>query len=343
MSNAIGVAHVDGAYDLPNDGNQFTNGANRISALGFPVLKVYCTGAYLTDYPLQTAWSSVPTNLSELVQTTQFVDAFALFQKIVLTTFTFANGTTNWWRVDPSNAKMQAEYTEIYNLAVYLLTTYDGTGKEFIFQNWEGDWAFMDSTTVDTYVPRKMVDYYAAFLGKRQQAVRDARRDTQSDCSVRMAFEANRVLDARNMPHLRRILRDIAPRLQPDVISYSAYDSTIVEQGGWGATYAAWLASTTPVFQKALREIQLAFPGVPIQIGEFGYPENEAPVGRNCGDMVTATHTLFANQVTENRGNFLFWEIFDNEEISPGVPRGFFIVKPDNTVSDSGLAMQALV
>lgn len=331
----IGSAHVAGDYNVPNDGQQFTNGCNEIFTRGFTVLKIYATGAYLTDYPLQSAWSSVPTNLSQLVATTQYATQIARFSKVVFTAFTFANGTTNWWRVDPSNAKMAAEYTEIYNLAVYLLTTYNGQGKEFILQNWEGDWAFMDSTTVDTYVPRKMVDYYAAFLGTRQRAIQDARRDTASDCTILHAYEANRALDARELPHLRRILKDIAPRIQPDIISYSAYDSTIVEQGGWGASYAAWLAATTPVFQKALRQIQLCFPGVPIQIGEFGYPETEAPVGRNCGDMCTATYAIF--QPITGARNFIYWEVFDNE-----APRGYYIVKSDGSTSDSGLAMEAL-
>lgn len=341
MTNRIGSANVAGKYDVPNDGQQFKNGADQIFAKGLPVLKVYCTKDYLTDYPLQSSWSLVPTTLAQLCATTQFIAEFAKFQKIVMTCFTFANGTTNWWRVDPSNAKLTAEYTEMKALAVYLLTTYNGTGKEFVFQNWEGDWAFMDSFTVDTYVPRKMVDYYAAFLGARQRAITDARRQVDSDCTVLMAFEANRVLDARLSPHLRRVLKDIAPRLQPDVISYSAYDSTIVEQGGFGASLAAWQAATTPVFQKALRQISLMFPGVPVQIGEFGYPENQAPVGRNCGDMVTVTYNLFAS--TPHAQNFIYWQVFDNEEISPGVPRGFYIIKPDGSTSDSGAALAALV
>lgn len=343
MSPSVGVAHVAGKYTVPSgNGLQVADGCDAIFTPGFHTLKAYLTSAYLTDYQLQSAWSSTPTNLTQLAQTTQFATQFARnWECIILTCFTFANGTTNWWHSDVSVAKYQAEYTEMYNLAVYLLTTYNGTGKKFVFQNWEGDWAFMDSFTVDTHVNEWIVHQYSAFLGCRQRAIQDARRTTQSDCQVLMAFEANRVLDARQLPHLRRILRDIAPRIQPDLISYSAYDSTIVEQGGFGASYAAWLAATTPVFTKALQSIALAFPGVPMQIGEFGYPENEAPGGRNCGTMVTATYNIAAQFPLMK--HFIFWQIFDNEEISPGVPRGFYVVKPDGTTSDSGLALEALL
>jgi len=340
----IGIAHVAGDYTFPSgSGTQFSDGCDAIFTPGFRTLKVYLTGAYLTDYPLQTVWSSVPTNLSQLAATTQFATQFARdWEQIVLTTFTFVNGTTNWWRADVSVAKMQAEYTEMYNLASYLLTTYNGTGKKFIFQNWEGDWAFMDSFSPDTHVNEWLVHNYVAFLGTRQRAIRDARRAINSDVQIQMAFETNRVLDARQSPHMRRILRDIAPRIQPDIISYSAYDSTIVQQGVWGASYAAWLAATTPTFTKALQSIATTFPGVPISIGEFGYPENEAPIGRNCGDMVTATYNL-AVATGLNIKHFIFWEVFDNEEISPGVPRGFFTVKPGGVVSDSGVALAALL
>lgn len=339
MSNPVGSAHVAGDYNYPNDGLQFINGCQAILSRGFPVLKIYATPDYVTDYPFQVAWSSVPTNLSQLVQTTQYASQLALFQKIVITAFTFANGTTNWWHTDVSTAKMAAEYTEMYNLAAYLLSTYNGQGKEFILQNWEGDWAFMDSTNPETHVNEWVVHNYVAYLGTRQRAIRDARAAVQSDCQISMAFEANRVLDARNMPSARRILRDIAPRIQPDLISYSAYDSTIVQQGSWGSSQANWLVNTTPVFTKALRELQLAFPGVPIQIGEFGYPENEAPVGYNCGDMCVSTWQIWMNAVVAAvRKNFLFWEVFDNE-----VPRGFKMVNPDGTTTQSGTGMMSLI
>ena len=340
----IGVAHVAGKYTVPSgSGTQFADGSSAILTAGYPTLKIYCTGSYLTDYPLQSSWSSVPTTCKQLAQTTQFATELAKdWHTVIMTTFSFANGPFNWWRSDIDVAKLNAEYTELYDLACYLLSTYNGTGRRFVFQNWEGDWAFMDAFTPDTYVDRKMVDRYVAFHGARKRAILQARRDTPSDCSVLFAFECNRVVDMRLYPHRRRILRDIAPRIQPDVISYSAYDGTIVDQGSWGANYAAWNAATTPVFRKALRSIALAFPGVPIQIGEFGYPEGpEKPFGRDIGAMVTRTYEI-ASEVGA-LVDFIYWEVFDNEEYSPGVPRGFYVVKPDGTTSAAGTALEALL
>jgi hypothetical protein len=332
-----GAAHVQGLYNYPDDGNQFANGCDSIWNREQRLLKVYLTGDYLTNYPKQNSWSSVPTNLTQLAQTTQFATQLARnWHTVVLTTFTFANGGTNWWRTNPSAAKMQAEYDEIYNLAVHLLTTYNGTGRRFVLQNWEGDWAFMDAFVADTYVPEYQIARYAAFLGKRQAAVAAARAATSSDCTIQMAVEVNRVLDSRLYPHRRRILTDLAKRITPDVISYSAYDSTIVDQGSWGASYYAWRTATVPAFTRALRAIKAAFPNTPIQVGEFGYPENEIPYGIDyIANMIQDTNDV---ALSEGVQNFIFWQVFDNEVGGggPGTYRGYWFVKPDGTLSVSG-------
>lgn len=339
----IGVAHAAGKYTWPAaSGTQFLDGCNAVYSAGFRTMKFYCASSYLTDYPGETAWSSTPTSLTQLAQTTEMAAGLGMgWHTVILTCFTFANGTTNWWRAQPTSAAMAAEYTEIYNLVVHLRTTYNGTGRRFVIQNWEGDWAFMDAFVAETYVAREMADRYVSFLGTRRRAIHDAVRATASDVQVLFSYEANRVVEARTKPHLRRVLRDIAARVQPDVISYSAYDSTIDTSVGFGANYAAWAAFTLPLFAKALRQLQLAFPGVPIQIGEFGFPEGaELPGGRSVEPMINALHAIaLAAGVVE----FIYWQWADNEETSPGVPRGFYVVKPDGALSGAGTALAALL
>ncbi len=311
-----------------------------IEASGSPCIKVYCGVDYLTDFPLES-WSSTPTTAKAVAQTSEMATLLGRsWHTVVLTVFTFANGSTNWWRVNPTAAKLLAEYTEIRDLAEHLLTTFNGTGRRFVIQNWEGDWAFMDTFTPETYVARQIADRYVAFLGARRRAIEDARKAIASDCQVLFSFEANRVIEARTKPHLRRVLRDIAPRIQPDVVSYSAYDSTIDTSIGFGSSYSEWAAFTLPLFARALRQLQLAFPGVPIQVGEFGFPEVQAVgIGRDIVPMINALHSIAsAAGVTD----FIYWQAFDNEELLPGVPRGFYTVKPDGSTSMAGAAMAAL-
>lgn len=343
----LAVAHVGGKYNYPGvSGEQFTEGCNAIWASGVRVLKVYCTSGYATvDYPRQT-WTGTPTTMKELLQTPEFAAQLGRgWDMVIITGFSFGNnpgGTvTNWWRTAPTKAKMDVEYTELYDAAAHLMDTYASTGTEFRFQNWEGDWAYMDSFTIDTAVLRKYLDYYAAFLGQRQRAAEDARRDHASACIVRNVVEANRVYDARVAPHLRRICADFRDRISPDVVSWSAYDGTIVDQGGFGANLAAWTAATTPVMTKCLRTLKRSFPNSIIQIGEYGFPEGvELPSGRNVGDMIQVVYDI---ALAEGVDVLTYWQVFDNEESSPGVPRGFYTVKPDGSDSQAGTKYKALI
>lgn len=336
-----GAAHVKGLYTVPTaSGTQFTDGCDVIWNLGMRTLKVYCTGTYTADYALQTAWSSTPTTLTELVQTDEFADQLERdWRNVVLTCFTFANGQTNWWRVEPTNARLLAEYTEIKALAVHLLTTYSGTGKRFILQNWEGDWAFMDSVDPTTPVPKDYIRRYAAFLNTRQRAVTDARRETAfSDVEVLHAVELNRVTD-RKIGGRTRIINSLGERIDPDVISLSAYDPLIVSQGSWGANYAAWRAATEPVYRESLRAIKAAWPNKPFYVGEFGYPENEQPAGADIPGMIADT-----NEWTEDEGGFLciYWEVFDNEAgAGPPTYRGYWLRDDAGDLTEAGTWYEA--
>lgn len=339
MAMKKGCAHVRGLYTFPaGSGTQFTDGCNAIWDSGLRVLKIYLTKDYLADYPLQTSWSGVATNLTELASLSQYQAQLSReWEVVVLTTFTFANGTTNWWRVDTSNAKLQAEYTEIYNLVTYLMTTYAGTNRTFVLQNWEGDWAFMDSFNPATPVPSEYVDRYAAFLAVRQKAVSDARRaSTAVGVTVLNAIEVNRVLDSE--VNYRRIVNDIAPRVRPDLASYSAYDSTIVE-AGWGTDTADWIAKTEPLFRKALAKIRSVWPGVPVFIGEFGFPENEATNEHPGNSVYNMTRKIL--EICEDEGVLycIYWQVFDNEASVPYSYRGYWFVKPDGTATEAAGAM----
>jgi hypothetical protein len=330
----IGSAHSSGLYTVPNgSGTQLADGCDVIWDLGCTAVKLYLTADYLTNYPLQSAWSSTPTTLTQLASTTQFATQLAReWDSVFLTTFGFSNGSGGWWINNPTIAKYQAEYTEMKALAAHLLTTYSGTGRTFVLQTWEGDWAYMDSTTPTTFVQRTTVDRYAAFLGTRQRAIEDARRETaHSNVKVLNCVEVNRVVD-RKLGR-RRIVNSIAERVRPDMVSYSAYDSTIVLQGGWGANYAAWRAATEPVFREAVAAIKTAWPGVPWVLGEFGYPENEVPAGGDVQQMLSDTID-WAEELGAT--HCLFWQVFDNEAgTPPDTYRGYWLQDADGNWTEA--------
>lgn len=337
-----GAAHVDGLYDVPYDGNQFTNGATATAGLGLTVLRVYATQDYLTKYPLQTAWSNESAaNIKQLLQTTEYDTVLTnpTIDTFVITTYAFGNPNNNWWRTGVDSVRLGIEYTEVYDAAVYLLTNYDNVGKTFLFSNWEGDWAFMDSFDPATFIERQQVDNYVAFYRTRQRAVEDARRNTpHKNVTVLNVIEANKVLDTFTNPARRRIVTDILPRIKPDAVGYSAYDSTI--DFGYLADQAAWEAAVTDYFTKCLRRLKAAVPpGTPIYIGECGFPENEIVndhTGHDISDMIQKVKDI---ALAEGLKYLIYWEIFDNEVSIPYTYRGYFLIKADGSTSLAGTKM----
>lgn len=342
-----GTAHVDGLYTVPNgSGTQFTDGAVQAQALGLQAFKVYCTQQYATQYPFQSAWSAVPTTCKQLLQTTQYQNVLARpFQTIAITIFSFGNPPNNWWRDagGADNARLQIEENELYDAAVHLLTTYNNSGKTFIFQTWEGDWALMDSFDPTTYVAEYNVTCYAAFLSARQRAVERARRDTpHTNVRVLNAFEVNRVLDVADNPGRRRILKDILPLVQPDLVSYSAYDSTIATYG-YGANQAEWTQLCNTYFTKALRLIKTWAPNSGMYIGEFGFEENRIAIEHPSYHVDQMVDVVASIALAEGCSHLFYWEMFDNEaDLIYGGTKGYFLIKPDGSTSLAGQAMQAL-
>jgi hypothetical protein len=345
----VGVAHVAGLYNYPGvSGAQFTEGCDAVWNLGARTITLWATSAYtVKDYTRQT-WTGTATTLKTLFELPEYkAQLDRSWEQVILTAYSFANNpggvVTNQWRVDPSAAFMAAEYDEVREAAEYLLAEYDGTGRTFVLKTWEGDWALMDAEGApDTRVTWQQAQNYGAFLGTRQRAVEDARKAVASDATVLHAMEANRVVDIRRYPHRPRVCREIARLVQPDVISYSAYDGTIVDQGSWGASHAAWVAATTPVFTAAIRAMRRAFPKAIIHIGEFGFPEGSEKPG--TADIAAMVQVVYDIAASEGVHTWVYWQVFGNDETSPGsgVPRYFCTHLEDGTLTSAGTKVAAL-
>ncbi len=331
MTVRHGCADVAGKYpDRSGTQDFLTYTANLPTTVGagFNSIKVYLSPNYKgdldaakTDYPNQT-WSGAHADLTSLAGDTAFNTVFSAYSRVFINTWTFANGINNPWVNNISTTQLANEYTEIYNLVVYLLTTY--SGKEFVIQNWEGSWellgAFDPHAVIDPYRVGRMV----AFLNARQRAVQDARAATPSTSTVYHAVEINRCLDDYGF----RLHRDVLPKVNCDAISWSAYEAI----NTWGSGQADAEANIASLMTKGFNRVRAAlqaYPGAPFTkrfyIGEFGWPENDAgfiSLGLDVGALIQkAIDTANTLGVTD----MIYWQICDNEENSPGVPRGYNI------------------
>lgn len=302
--------------------------------MGFSASKLQLADNYATVYP-SMSWGSTPTNLTELASTAPFQTVFADSQikRYFLNTWTFSNGTDQSWVTDISRFELEAEYREIYNLGVYLLGNY--SNKTFIINQWEGDWSLMGNFNIYTNVPPYRAERMAANISVRQRAISDARKTVSSTSTLLHSVEVNRCLD----PFGLRVHRDVFPISRPDIVSFSLYEAI----NTWG-NQATTEANIQELFTKAIRVVKRKVGNyVPMMIGEFGWPENDSGFifnGLSAGPLIQkVTDIANANNFTD----MYYWQIYDNEELSPGNPRGYYLIDRTGSYSQAGTKYLSLL
>jgi len=193
------------------------------------------------------------------------------------------------------------EYQEIYDLAIYLMETYNGTGKQFYFGNWEGDWLllreFNSNADPDEETTRNMI----AWFNNRQRAVDDAKRDfTDTDVGVFHYIEVNLVEKA--ILGRPALVNTVLPHTPVDFVSYSAYEI------GNDYNLEEAMTRTMDFIAKHLPDRE----GVPekrVFIGEFGYKST------TYGPEIQRGRTVEFMDAALAWGSpfILYWQIYCNE------------------------------
>src|SRR5204863_5199680 len=131
----VGATHIVGRYSFGSD--DFLNeGADRLLAMGTRVVKVWLSFDPKLQYPWNSAWGRKTHTLVATAQKPYFRELFA---KPFTTFVLVANGGSSSFQDGFTPEEAREERGRMFDLATYLLTTYAGTGKTFILQNWEGD------------------------------------------------------------------------------------------------------------------------------------------------------------------------------------------------------------
>jgi len=80
-----------------------------------------------------------------------------------------------------------------------------------------------------------------------------------------------------------------------------------------------------------------------MMVGEFGWPENDSGFLFNNlspGPLIQkVTDIANANNFTD----MYYWEIYDNEELSPGNPRGYYLIDKTGSYSRAGTKYLSLL
>ncbi len=326
----VGAAHVAGAYSVRHGDETFlAAGANRVHELGGRTLKLFLTPDYRAKYP--QAWPDGIHSLAQLADSAPFREVFSgPFDTYVLSTYSFSMGTGDPWRTGPVPALLDAEAGELDELVTLLSTRYAGTGKTFVLQTWEGDWALFGNTDPSTVAPADRVARMAEWLNRRHDAVAQARARVNADgVTVVDAVEVNRVLDVGQAP---RVVSDVLPDVCTDVVSYSAWEALDLADVDSGARLAELSSRLKRAFQTIRR---WGPPGAAVMLGEVGFAENAEP---QTAALVEETLKLSTEL---GAAGTVYWQVFDNECADAEHCRGFWVLRPDGSLSGAGQALAA--
>ena len=329
--DVFGVAHVDGKYFLTS-GDFLNEGADQVLATGSRVIKLYLAPK---RYPWNSVWPRETKNLVELAQGPYFKSVFSKpFHTYILTVYS-AGRAEHYWTAGITAEQAADETRQFYELSKYLLATYKGTGKTFVLQHWEGDWALRSNASKEydvSYFPDAMaVKGMIEWLNARQAGIVKARREAgATDVRVLGATEANRLEDS--MAGKPGVANSVLPHTTVDLVSYSCYNFLDTpERLTQAVDYLAAHLPATAVFGRNPHSVYL---------GEFGWAENGE-------GGVEALNRRIDNAlaVVNNKGLpwAVFWEVYCNEPADPALAlpllgktnnaslRGYWMVKPDGT------------
>ena len=331
MSLFFGASHWQPCYYLNASLPSLLDGAAALARTGSRIIKVHFAPDFPWNSPLWPA-----AGFPDLVATAQHPYFQALFsnavpgtafQTFVLVAFSVNQGSVcgTYSAADAAN-----DVAQFSALTRHLFAAYSGSGKRFVLQSWENDWAarcgsYNASRPADPRVQDNMVRWLQA----RQDGVSAGRAAAcaarsggggaaacaQSErafmaaagLEVYHAAEVNlvRAAMAEGMPN--NILR-VVPRVALDMVSYSSYDTMHTRELGAALDFIA-----------AHHNRSAAAPSPAVAIGEFGTPEMVSPPGTVAHGVTNVlAYALSSGAGAGNAGQrraayALYWETIDNE------------------------------
>lgn len=329
----IGTTLVHGKYQL-TEKPSLIEGATKMLELGTRLGKFWFNPSRAaTDYPFHSKWPKVET-LAALAATEYWQQVFAMpFRTLMLLA---ESPKEQGWKDEQPVAFYERITAEIEELTTFLYQNYASRDLTIILQNWEGDWQIRGTGETWEKPPedwRIRCDRFAKRLAARQHGVSRARAAAPPDTKLRVlhAAEVNRVTD--QWKGIPTMTEHVLPQVQVDLVSYSCYDA--MKDG-------ATLYQAIETIRRFARTNGPDGPGA-IYLGEIGIPENVAKdrIQERWDELIGAALAAKALQIAQ-------WQLYCNElnpkfEPHPKPPiheewrmRGFWLLKPDGSLTESG-------
>lgn len=306
--------------NFPDDGStdRLNWGADKVAETGTRTIRI--------ALPATDIYRVLPEGVTDLVEIARS-PAFdrllkdSRFDTILLTAYTLGDMSDNW--SDGFNtAEYAAERDEFRRLGEYLLSEPGFAGKAFILLNWEGD------NAIYSYANKRSIwDAYVEWIRSRAEGIALARGTHPSSAArIYSGLEFNTLTSfrsgqpcgtpvadpVREDPLANRCVIDyVAPRVEVDYYSYSAWRSLDVKLDSPGESLKARLKSD---FQTALSLVNTQRPEVRPEnfiLGEFGF--ERARYGEcNAANYISEVFDTILDPDGFNASYAIYWQVLDN-------------------------------
>jgi len=215
----------------------------------------------------------------------------------------------------------EALYEELYDFASYLLTTYNNSGKIFYLGNWEGDWHLRWNYNLNAPVEPKTLEGMLKWLIVRQKAIDDAKRDIKHEnVELYHYIEVNQVMIGLDESR-KCVTNTIVNKVNPDYVSYSAYDATNPHKTEQDLN--THLKRALDYIEQHLSPKEGLPEGKRVWIGEYGNP------ARIYSEEMQDTRSRWTIKAGLEWGApfILYWELYNNEiNKATGEQGGFWLI-----------------
>jgi hypothetical protein len=363
---SIGGTHVGGKYFLTQE-PFLIEGCKAIEDMGIKNVKLWLREDPSAQYPYNSNWNlPMDATLIDVAKHPYYKAVFDMpFHVFALS----IGGKTN---LKSAFQKSENDFTkdedEVYHLAKYLLTTYKNREITFILHNWEGDWLLRGGTgnqsrwsrnagqlvnavDGDRYtvpVPNdslQRVEAMVKWFNARQSGVSKARAEVKnSKCKVYHAIEANKVMDS--MEGIPGIANYVLPNVEVDMVSWSCYD-------GLDAV-GLKLYKGIEYLRDNIRPTSYMQGKKVVFLGEIGIPEQRYEGLTEKKTIIDRWDAYMGVCFALDIPYIIQWELYCNEpkdenlrrvmeKRTTGEMRGFWLIRPDGTISYAGEYFEKLL
>lgn len=365
FANVYSASHIAGWYHFTNS-PYLEEGVAAMKQFGATTIKLAFSilrNKPFENYPFNHTWADY-SNLVEMAKDPYWVKVFSDTHYKNFTMWVSTrnmNGTSAYKSgAHVGNRKYIDEENQFYELAKHLITTYPD--KEFVFQNWEGDWMLRGSGVLwednPALIPSNldtMLEGMRRMFMARQRGVERARNEVNGTGRVLLAVEINKLFSYKNgayrtMMELNTpsLTADLLPHCRLDRVSWSSYDGIWLNQMN---NFPIGLSNGIDILASYINPTYYNTK-LPVMIGEIGFNENPPyrPTGLTDELLKDFHERLAALARYKNLSAYYLWNLYGSGEQNITLEKGVeytasfltpyldgkWVIKPDGNLGISG-------